>query len=74
MNRQEEIRKKGFRIPLASDTSELPSRPSLDFNKVKIGIKSLEDAVITNAGDLKKANPNLADKVPDKTNLAILKA
>ena len=62
MNRQEEIREKGFRIPLASDTSELPSRPSLDFNKVKIGVKSLEDAVITNAGDLKKINPNLADK------------
>ena len=62
MNRQEEIRNKGFRIPLNSDTSELPSRPSLDFNKVKIGVKSLEDAVITNAGDLKKVNPNLADK------------
>ena len=62
MNRQEEIRNKGFRIPLNSDTSELPSRPSLDFSKVKIGVKSLEDAVITNAGDLKKVNPNLADK------------
>lgn len=59
MNRQEQIKEKGFRIPLASDTSELPS---FDFTKVKVGIKTLEDAVLTNAGDLKKANPNLADK------------
>ena len=59
MNRQEQIKEKGFRIPLASDTSELPS---FDFTKVKVGIKTLEDAVLTNAGDLKKANPSLADK------------
>ena len=59
MTRQQEIKQKGFKMNLNSDTSELPS---LDFNKVKIGIKTLEDAVITNAGDLKKANPNLADK------------
>ena len=59
MNRQEEIRSKGFNIRTTSDTSE---RPSLDFNKIKIGLKTLEDAVITNAGDLKKVNPSLADK------------
>ena len=59
MKKQEKIKEKGFNIPSASDTGELPS---LDFNKIKIGIKTLEDAVITNAGDLKKANPHLADK------------
>ena len=64
MNRQEEIRAKGFTIPLASDTSEeySPSKRNLDFSKVKVGIKMLEDAVLTNSGDLKKTNPNLADK------------
>ena len=64
MTRQEEIKEKGFNIPLATDTSELPTpdRRTLDFNKVKIGVKMLEDAVLTNAGDLKKVNPNLADK------------
>ena len=56
MNRKEEIKSKGFHIPLATDTSEfdLPERRLLDFNKVKVGIKTLEDAVITNAGDLKR--------------------
>ena len=64
MNRKEEIKSKGFHIPLATDTSEfdLPDRRLLDFNKVKVGIKTLEDAVITNAGDLKKVNPRLGDK------------
>lgn len=64
MTRQEEIKEKGFNISLATDTSELPTpdRRTLDFNKVKIGVKMLEDAVLTNAGDLKKVNPNLADK------------
>ena len=44
MNKKEQIKEKGFTIPLASDTSELPSleRRNLDFNKVKIGIKTLE--------------------------------
>ena len=64
MDRQNEIKAKGFHIPLASDTSELPTldRRTLDFNKVKVGIKMLEDAVLTNAGDLKRVNPDLADK------------
>lgn len=65
MNKQEQIKEKGFRIPLASDTSEIPTfeeRQSLDFSKIKVGVKTLEDAVITNAGDLKKVRPDLADK------------
>lgn len=64
MTRQEEIKEKGFRMNLASDTSELPTldRGTLDFTKIKIGVKTLEDAVLTNAGDLRKARPDLADK------------
>lgn len=60
MNKQEQIKEKGFDIPLVSDTSGFPS---LDFNKIKIGVKTLQDAVITNAGDLKKVNASLADKM-----------
>ena len=64
MNRKEEIKSKGFGMNLCTDTSELPTldRRTLDFNKVKIGVKTLEDAVLTNAGDLKRARPDLADK------------
>ena len=50
MNREEEIRAKGFNIPVASDTSEEyfpPKQRNLDFNKTKVGLKTLEDAVLT---------------------------
>ena len=59
MNEQTKINEKGINIPSTTDTGK---RPPLDFNKLKVGVKTLEDAVITSAGDLKKANPNLADK------------
>ena len=64
MNRQQEIKSKGFNMVPSLDTSELPTleRRTLDFNKVKIGLKTLEDAVLTNAGDLKRARPDLSDK------------
>ena len=64
MNRNEEIKQKGFTIRSASDTSEAysPDRKTLDFTKLKVGLRTLEDAVITNAGDLKRVNPSLGDK------------
>ena len=52
-NRLEEIKKKGFNIVM--------DRTMTDFNKIKVGAKTLEDAVI-NLGELKKLNPKLADK------------
>ena len=52
-NRLEEIKKKGFNIVM--------DRTLTDFNKIKVGAKTLEDAVI-NLGELKKLNPNLANK------------
>ena len=36
-------------------------RPELDFSKIKIGVKTVEDAIY-NLGDLKKVNPRLGDK------------
>ena len=65
MNKQEQIKEKGFTIPLASDANELPTldeHRTLDFTKIKVGLKTLEDAVLTSSGDLKKARPDLADK------------
>lgn len=59
MNEQTKINEKGIDIPSTTDTGK---RPPLDFSKLKVGVKMLEDAVITSAGDLRKANPNLADK------------
>ena len=63
MTKQEKIKEKGFNMKLTNDTSELPTleRSSLDFTKVKVGIKALEDAIYS-AGDLKKFRPDLADK------------
>ena len=64
MNKQKEIKSKGFNMFPTNDTSELPTleKRTLDFNKVKIGLKTLEDAVLVSAGDLKKARPDLSDK------------
>ena len=35
--------------------------PTVDFNKIKLGMKTLDDAII-NLDTLKKVNPRLADK------------
>ena len=37
------------------------SEPIVDFNKIRIGAKTLDDAIL-NLSDLKKQNPRLADK------------
>ena len=62
MNKQQNNERRNFNIPLSQDTSEAYSPRNLDFSKVKVGLKTLEDAVLTSSGDLKKANPRLADK------------
>ena len=57
--RQKEIREKGFSITPKrenGDESYTPTSRNFDFNKVKVGLKTLEDAIITGAGDLKKVN------------------
>ena len=63
-NRIQEIKSKGFNIPIQEDTdvySQILSGEPIDFSKIKVGAKTLNDAVVT-LGDLKKINPNLADK------------
>ena len=34
----------------------------MDFSKIRVGVKSLDDAVLLLGGDIKKANDRLADK------------
>lgn len=63
INRIEEIKKKGFSIIREEDIQDEPNptfNPT-DFSKIKVGIKTLDDAIIS-LSDLKKANPRLADK------------
>ena len=65
-NRLEEIHSKGFSISPPRDTNMIQpggyqGPPALDFNKIKVGAKVLDDAIIK-LGDLKAINPQLADK------------
>lgn len=65
-NRIEEIKAKGFNMttPRDADQSQLSGfqgTPVLDFNKIKIGAKTLDDAIFK-LGDLRNINPQLADK------------
>jgi hypothetical protein len=62
-NRIQEIKSKGFNIPIQEDNTDVYSQAHgpIDFTKIKVGAKMLDDAVVT-IGDLKKTNPRLADK------------
>ena len=51
INRIEE-NKKRERLASLTDTN----KKQLDFSKIKVGVKNLEDAVLT-YGDFKRANP-----------------
>ena len=62
INRKEEIKKKGFSIEIANnDTQHLSPFEPTDFSKIKIGAKTLDDAILT-LGDLKKVDSRLANK------------
>lgn len=57
-NKSEEIHAKGFNM-ISTDLAE--GRPQMDFSKIRIGAKSLDDAVVS-LGELKKLNERLAKK------------
>jgi hypothetical protein len=46
VNKKEKIKSKGFRMTPSLNTEETYS-PSMDFSKIKVGVKSLSDAVIS---------------------------
>lgn len=67
-NRFDEIKAKGFNIVQGSVDTDYREGytgyqqiPSIDFGKIKIGAKTLDDAVL-NLGSFKRVNPRLADK------------
>ena len=65
-NRIEDIKAKGFNIITPKDTDHTqPSGyigpPVVDFSKIKVGAKILDDAILK-LGDYKNINPRLADK------------
>ena len=71
-NRIEELHAKGFSMMTPRDTNPNQNTgyqgiPSIDFGKIKVGAKTLDDAILK-LGDFKKINPRLSDKC------AILKA
>jgi hypothetical protein len=63
VNRRKEIKEKGFSLALDTDVQDINSGSfsAIDFSKIKVGIKTLEDAVI-NIGDYSRVNPRLGNK------------
>ena len=67
-SRIEEIKKKGFDIIRGNEENYTQQEtlykdvfPTLDFNKIKVGVKYLDDAIM-DLGVYKKINPKCADK------------
>ena len=64
INRIEEIKKKGFKMSLSEDTQDVYTNNaygSVDFSKIKVGVKSLDNAILE-LGDYQKINPRYGDK------------
>jgi hypothetical protein len=59
IDRKAEIKRKGFNMRLTDDHNERYA--PVDFSKIKIGVKTLDDAVLS-LGDYKRINPRLGDK------------
>ena len=59
INRMEEIKKKGFEMKLMKDTNDR-YQPT-DFSKIRLGIQTLQDAIIS-YGTFSKTNPQLGTK------------
>lgn len=64
-NRIEEIKAKGFNMTglnrEASMSATYQGLPAIDFNKIQVGVKTLDDAVLK-LGTYQKIKPSLADK------------
>ena len=58
-NRIEQIKEKGFKMSLASDTNERYT--PIDFNKIRMGIKTLDDAIVS-YGTYNKVSATLGNK------------
>ena len=61
----EEKTSRNLKIPLTRDTEENhipPSREKIDYSKIKVGAKTLEDAILTELSPLRKVDSRMADK------------
>lgn len=60
--RTEKIKEKGFAMTtdIRPDPDDVNSMT--DFSKIRVGLKTLEDAVLDNIGGFKKIDPRLGDK------------
>lgn len=63
INRKEEIKQKGFSMNMASDTraTVLSSNGNVNFSNIRVGAKTLEDAVL-DLGCLRKIDSRMGDK------------
>lgn len=63
INRVEQIKAKGFNMSRNDSAEEVSvmNTPLADFSKIKVGLKTLDDAIV-NLSDFKKADRRLADK------------
>ena len=65
INRRDEIKAKGFAMyGFSNDTNSAPYQETFrntDFSRIKVGTKTLDDAVLEFSG-LKKVNPRIVDK------------
>ena len=62
INRKEEIKKKGFKMSFVDSTSNSETQNSfvpIDFSKIKVGAKTLEDAIL-DLGNYQKVDKRLA--------------
>lgn len=59
-----QIKEKGFNM-IGTEDHQIPNEANayipIDFSKIKVGVRSVSDAILK-LGDLRKINPNLADK------------
>ena len=63
INRIEQIKAKGFNMSRNDSAEEVSimNAPLADFSKIKVGLKTLDDAIV-NLSDFKKVDRRLADK------------
>ena len=61
-NRLEKIKDKGFSMTATDTRNPYEAYVPTDFSKIKVGLKTLEDAVLENITPYKKINPRLGDK------------
>lgn len=64
INRKEEIKKKGFKMSFVDSTSNSETQnnfASIDFTKIKVGAKTLEDAIL-DLGSFQKVDKHYSRK------------